>query len=301
MKEITALSYAIEYNDRKDVNLKYKIVADSCCDMSVENDAYGNVELIPLTLYLEDKEYIDDKTFNQKEFIRHVSESKECAKSACPSPQDFLDAYEGDYDCVFVVTLSANLSGCYNSAMTARNMYYEEHCEDKKRIHVFDSCSASCGEGQIAQKIYELAKAGESFDDFVKKVDKYKLEMKTYFAIETLEPLRKNGRLSNLKALVATVLNIKPVMSATDDGVIIQLDQARGMERSLKKMIDYIVSNTKNIEERILAISHVNCLERAKWVKEEIMKVAKFKDITIADTAGVATLYANDGGIIIAV
>ena len=125
--------------------------------------------------------------------------------------------------------------------------------------------------------------------------------MKTYFVIETLEPLRKNGRLSNMKAVIASVLNIKPVMSATDDGLIIQLDQARGIERSIKKMISYIIENTKNIEDKILAISHVNCLERAQWVKNEIMKLAKFKDITIADTAGVATLYANDGGIIIAV
>lgn len=282
-------------------NMKYKIVADSCCDMSESNGVYGKVDLIPLTLTLEGKDYIDDETFNQKEFIRHVSEAKDYARSACPSPEAFMKAYEGDYDCVFVITLSANLSGCYNSAMTGVNMYHEEHPDDNKKIYVFNSCSASCGEGNIAQKIYELAEAGATYDEIVEKVEAYTLEMKTYFVIETLEPLRKNGRLSNLKALVATVLNIKPFMSATDEGVIIQLDQARGMERSMKKMIEYIVTNTKNIEQKILAISHVNCIERAMWVKEEIMKRAKFKDITIADTAGVATLYANDGGIIIAV
>lgn len=281
--------------------MRYKIVADSCCDMSKSNGVYGKVDLIPLTLTLEGKEYIDDATFNQKEFIQHVSAAKDYARSACPSPEVFMKAYEGDYDCVFAVTLSANLSGCYNSAMTGVNMYYDEHPDDGKKIYVFNSCSASCGEGSIAQKIYELAEAGATYDEIVEKVEAYTLEMKTYFVIETLEPLRKNGRLSNLKALVASVLNIKPVMSATDEGVIIQLDQARGMERSLKKMMEYIVKNTKNIEQKILAISHVNCIERAMWVKEELLKLAKFKDITIADTAGVATLYANDGGIIIAV
>ena len=281
--------------------MKYKIVADSCCDNSKANEVYGKVDIIPLTLTLEGKDYIDDATFNQKEFIQHVSESKDYARSACPSPEAFMKAYEGDYDCVFVVTLSANLSGCYNSAMTGANMYFEEHPDDGKKIYVFNSCSASCGEGNIAQKIYELAEAGATYDEIVEKVEAYTLEMKTYFVIETLEPLRKNGRLSNLKALVASVLNIKPVMSATDEGIIIQLDQARGMERSMKKMMEYIVKNTKNIEQKILAISHVNCLERAMWVKEELLKLANFKDITIADTAGVATLYANDGGIIIAV
>lgn len=281
--------------------MKYKIVADSCCDMSKANDVYGKVDLIPLTLMLDGKDYVDDATFNQLEFIKHVSESKDYARSACPSPEAFMEAYEGDYDCVFVVTLSANLSGCYNSAMTGRNMYFEEHPGDGKKIYVFNSCSASCGEGSIAQKIYELAEGGASYDEIVEKVEAYALEMKTYFVIETLEPLRKNGRLSNLKAFMATVLNIKPVMSATDEGIIIQLDQARGTERALKKMIEYIIERTKDKEKKVLAISHVNCVERAMWVKEEIMKVARFKDITIADTAGVSTLYANDGGIIIAV
>ena len=281
--------------------MKYKIIGDSCCDISKANKTYGKVELIPLTLTLEGKEYIDDETFDQKEFIQHVSKAKDYARSACPSPERFMNAYEGDYDCVFVVTLSANLSGSYNSAMTGRNMYYDEHPDDGKKIYIFNSCSASCGEANIAEKIYEYAEAGASYDEIVEKVEAYTLEMKTYFVIETLEPLRKNGRLSNLKALVATVLNIKPVMSASDEGLIIQLDQTRGMERAIRKMIDYIVKNTKNIEQKVLAISHVNCYERAQWVKEEIMKLAKFKDITIADTAGVSTLYANDGGIIIAV
>lgn len=281
--------------------MKYKIVADSCCDISKECEVYGKVDIIPLTLTLEGKDYIDDETFNQKEFIDHVAAASDCARSACPSPQSYMNAYEGDYDCVFVVTLSGNLSGSYNSAMTGKNMYFEEHPEDKKKIHVFDSCSASCGEANLTQKIYELAEKGLEFEEVVQQVEEYSLEMKTYFVIETLEPLRKNGRLSNLKAIVASVLNIKPYMSATDEGIIIQLGQARGMERSLKKMIEYIVKNTKNIEEKVLAISHVNCLERAIWVKEEILKMAKFKNITIADTAGVSTLYANDGGIIVAV
>ena len=281
--------------------MKYKIIGDSCCDISKSNEVYGKVWHIPLTLSLEGKEYIDDETFNQKEFIDHVAASKDYARSACPSPQSYMEAYEGDYDSVFVVTLSGNLSGSYNSAMTAVNMYFEEYPNDNKKIHVFDSCSASCGEGNIAQKIYELAEQGLSHEEIVEQVKEYSLAMKTYFVIETLEPLRKNGRLSNLKAIVASVLNIKPVMGATDDGLIIQLGQARGMERSLKKMIEFIVENTKDIEEKVLAISHVNCLDRAMWVKEEILKLAKFKDITIADTAGVATLYANDGGIIVAV
>ena len=281
--------------------MKYKIIGDSCCDISRAYGCYGKVEKIPLTLTLDGKEYIDDDTFNQIEFIEHVAASKDYARSACPSPERFMKAYEGDYDCVFVITLSANLSGCYASAMAGIDMYRDEHPEDEKKIYVFNSCSASPGEGNIAEKIYSLAEAGASYEEIVEKVEAYTLSMKTYFVLETLEPLRKNGRLSNIKALMASVLNIKPVMSASDEGLIIQLEQVRGIERALKKMMDYIVKNTKDIEEKVLSIAHVNCIERAKWVKEELAKLAKFKDIVITETAGVATLYANDGGIIVAV
>lgn len=281
--------------------MKYKIIGDSCTDISPSYEVYGKVDLIPLTLTLEGKDYVDNETFNQIEFINHVAEAKDYARSACPSPERFMKAYEGDYEGVFVITLSANLSGCYRSAMAAIDMYYDEHPDDPKKIYVFNSCSASCAQGNIAQKIYELGEAGATFEEIVEKVEAYILEMKTFFVLETLEPLRKNGRLSNLKAIVASVLNIKPVMGASDDGLIIQLDQARGIERALKKMMQYVVENTKNLEQKILSISHVNCLERAKWVKEELLKLAKFKDIVITETAGVATLYANDGGIIVAV
>lgn len=125
--------------------------------------------------------------------------------------------------------------------------------------------------------------------------------MNTFFVLETLETLRKAGRLSNLKAFVANTLNIKPVMGSTKEGTIQQLSQARGMKKALAKMVDSVISTTKDCENRILAISHCNCPERAEYVKECIEKIATFKEIFIVNTAGVSSMYANDGGVIIAV
>lgn len=280
--------------------MKFKIVADSCCDLDEKGQKLDNIEKIPLTLHIDGVDIVDDESFDQLDFIRRVSESRECPGSSCPSPGMYMDAYEGDYDCVFVVTLSGNLSGSWNSAEVGKKMYYEEHPGDKKKIHVFDSCSASTGEARIATYIHELANTeGETFETIVDKVNAYKLEMKTYFVIETLETLRKNGRLTGLQAIVANVLNIKPVMGATDEGTIIKLDQARGMEKALKKLAQIIAEQVKNPAEKVLAITHCNCRERAEWMKSEIEKLVKFKEITIGETRGVATMYANDGGIII--
>ena len=281
--------------------MKYKIVVDSCCDFDERVSIIKEYEKVPLMLHVDGEDILDDETFNQLEFIRKVRESKLAAGSSCPSPGSYMQAYEGDYDAVFAITLSANLSGSWNSAEIGKKMYYEENPNDTKKIHVFDSCSASIGESQIGIKIAEYANEGMEFDEIVKKVTEYGLESKTYFVIETLETLRKNGRLTNLQAIVATVLNIKPVMSATDEGIIIKLDQARGMDKALLKLIAVIVDKTKNPEDKVLSISHCNNLNRAIWVKDELKKVSNFKDITITGMGGVSTLYANDGGIIITV
>ena len=191
-------------------------------------------------------------------------------------------------------------SGSYNSAVLGKNLYEEEHT-DAKKIYVFNSKSASIGETIIGMKIQEFEEAGCSFDEVVEKVEEYIQSMNTYFVLETLETLRKNGRLSNLKAFIANSLNIKPVMGSTKEGLICQLDQARGMNKALERMVKDMISKTKDCENRVLAIAHCNCPERAKAVKEKIEKIAKFKKIIIINTAGVSSMYANDGGVIMAV
>ena len=140
-----------------------------------------------------------------------------------------------------------------------------------------------------------------SFEDTVEEVNRFILDMHTYFVLETLENLRKNGRLSAVKAFVASALNIKPVMGATDQGVIIQLGQARGIQKALRKMVEVMAEEVKNPEEKVLGLVHCNNRERAEYVKEEIQKLVKVKDIIILETSGVSTLYAAQGGIIMVI
>lgn len=280
--------------------MKYKLVVDSCCDFAEDFKAGDNIEIVPLTLHIDGMDIMDDETFNQADFIKRVAESEECPKSSCPSPARYMEAYKGDYDCVFVVTLSANLSGSWNSAEVGKQMYYDEYPDDKKQIYVFDSCSASPGESRIACEIIEAAKKDDAtFESVVETVLAYKKNMKTYFVIETLETLRKNGRLTGLKAVIANVLNIKPIMAGNEEGQIVKIEQTRGIEKALLRLAQIVAENIENPEKKILSISHCNNRERALKVKEEIEKLVNFKKITIGDTKGIATMYASDGGIII--
>lgn len=278
--------------------MSFHIVADSCCELTADMKKRGKIEIAPLTLEVGGESILDDETFDQKYFLKRVAECPECPKSACPSPDYFRKSFLNGAERCYAVTLSAQLSGSYNSAVLGANLAQEEN-EDLK-IHVFNSRSASIGETLIAKKIVECEEAGMSFERVVETVELYISTQHTYFVLENLETLRKNGRLSKTKALVASALKIKPVMGATPEGDIVQLDQARGINKALMKMVDAIVNDAQHVENKTLAISHCNCPERAEMVKEALLERLAVQDVFVLDTQGVSSMYANDGGIIIA-
>ena len=278
--------------------MSFHIVADSCCELTADMKKRGNIEIAPLTLEVGGESILDDETFDQKYFLKRVAECPECPKSACPSPYYFRQSFLNGAERCYAVTLSAQLSGSYNSAVLGANLAQEEN-EDLK-IHVFNSRSASIGETLIVKKIVECEEAGMSFERVVETVELYISTQHTYFVLENLETLRKNGRLSKTKALVASALKIKPVMGATSEGDIVQLDQARGINKALMKMVDAIVNDAQHVENKTLAISHCNCPERAEMVKEALLERLAVQDVFVLDTQGVSSMYANDGGIIIA-
>ena len=183
--------------------------------------------------------------------------------------------------------------------MLGANLAQEE--DEDLKIHVFNSRSASIGETLIVKKIVECEEAGMSFERVVETVELYISTQHTYFVLENLETLRKNGRLSKTKALVASALKIKPVMGATSEGDIVQLDQARGINKALMKMVDAIVNDAQHVENKTLAISHCNCPERAHQVRDMIReKCPAIGEIILTPTSALSSMYANDGGIVIA-
>lgn len=276
--------------------MSFHIVCDSCTDLTEEDLKKGCYTLVPLTLLVDGEEIIDDETFDQADFLAKVAVSKEAVKSACPAPESYMEAYSKADD-IYVVTLSAELSGSYNSAVLGKNLYEEEN--GTKNIHVVNSRGAATTQVLIARKLNEYASQGMPFEEVVDKIEEYTTSLRTYFVLETLEVLRKNGRLSRLSATIAGALNIKPVMIGTRDGVIQKAAQARGMKKALAKMVEHMGSEGRDLTRRQFVISHCNCYERAVYVKELIKKHLHAEDVDIVDTKGVSSLYACDGGIIV--
>ena len=274
-----------------------KIVADSCCEFPEELKREVTCVNVPLILMLGEHTVMDDESFEQKSFLKMVSECKGVPRSACPSPEKYMSAYEGDEDCVFVVTLSSALSGSYNTAVLAKELYEEEHGTDKK-IYVFDSKSASGGEAQVAIKAAELYRQGKSYEEIVEETESFIAGMNTYFVLESLDVFRKNGRLSNTKAFAANMLSLKPVCKGVN-GIVESAAIQRGIKNALKKMVEISLEGIKDTKDRILIINHCNCYERAAGVLADFISRVEFKKTMILDTRGVSTLYASDGGIIV--
>ena len=240
---------------------------------------------------------VDDEGFDQAEFLKLVKESQECPKTACPSPEAFKKAYECEEEDIYVITISSHLSGSYNSAMVGKSLYEEEH--GHKNILILDSESAASGELCLAMAICEMYDKGMKFEEISSQILTMRDQQRTYFVLDSLEYLRKNGRLTGLQAFFATALNIKPVMGA-DRGVIIKLDQARGVGKAFARMCEIAIRERGKAVEGRAVIAHCNAPERAEQVKKELAGLGLSREIVITETAGVSTLYAGDGGIILA-
>lgn len=276
--------------------MKYRIVADSSCDLNDELRSRLNIGLVPLNIDVDGKTFRDDDSMDVPKLIKAMKKSINPVRTSSPSPGDFLKEYEKSEN-IFVVTLSSALSSTYNNAVLAKNMALEK---GNKFIHVFDSLSASIGETLVSIKIHDLIQRKFSKEEIVSRTEEYIKDMKTFFILESLDNLIKAGRISKVMGHIATALSIKPIMGEDGKGNIKLVEKVRGKKRAFRRLVSIIGEQGEKIEGKILGIAHCNALDKAEYLKAEIEKRYKFKEIIIVETAGLSTAYANDGGVILA-
>ena len=277
------------------------ILADSCCDLSPELLKKTQAKIAPLTITIDDTHYVDDGTVDIPPYLAAIKASKNPVRSACPSPDLYAEdirATEGD---CFIVTLSAKLSGSHNAASLGVQLAQEDMPE--KKVHVFDSESASAGETYIALMIHDLIAAGKSFEQIVELVEEKIRSMHTLFVLDSLDNLVKNGRISKTVALLANVLSIRLLMSDDGHGAIKNISKARGIKGALGQMVETCRKHTDGLAaaSQRLVISYCNCPERARQVRDMIReKCPAIGEIIMTPTSALSSMYANDGGIVIA-
>ena len=277
------------------------ILADSCCDLSPELLKKTQARVAPLTITIDDTHYVDDGTVDIPPYLAAMKASKNPGRSACPSPDLYAEDIKAADDDCFIITLSSKLSGSHNAAVLGVQLAEEDMPE--KKVHVFDSESASAGETYLALMIHDLIAAGKSFEQIVETVEEKIRSMHTLFVLDSLDNLVKNGRISKTVALLANVLSIRLLMSDDGHGAIKNISKARGIKGALTQMVETCRKHTEGLAaaSQRLVISYCNCPERARQVRDMIReKCPAIGEIVMTPTSALSSMYANDGGVVIA-
>ena len=273
--------------------MKNNLVVDSCTDFIKETE---DIPRVPFRILIEDEEIIDENLDIIK-LIEKMKNTKKQIKTACAPPEDFINKLKEEAN-NFIVTISSQLSGSYNSAMVAVETFKEKFPDSF--VHIFDTKTAAAGETLIAMKVKSLIEENLNVEEIIERTNKFIAKTNTLFILESLDNLAKNGRITNFKAILANMLHIVPIMGADDDGHIVLREQVRGKKKAFARLVDKIAEYNVDYENTILGITHVNCLEKAEKLRDDIKAKYPFKDIKIFKSSGLSTIYADDGGIVIA-
>ena len=277
--------------------MEYKIIVDSCCDMTPELAERLGVTSVPMTLMLGSKEFVDDETLDLPDFMVQMKNCKEKVSTAAPSPFSFMEAITSAINS-FVVTISSGLSASYANARMGKD--FADENGDATNVHIFDTKSASAGEVLVAIKIRELLTKGIPVEQIISSINHFIDNMKTYFVLEKHDNLIKNGRLNKITGAIVQLLNVKLIMGADGKGTITLFSKPLGHEQMLERLIALIRNSKKTTSGENLVICHCNNLPLAKQLSDLIKRQFSFKEILIVPTRGAISLYADDKGIVMA-
>ena len=268
-----------------------KIVVDSSANMTF---GCPDIASVPLKIITDEKEYIDDETLNVPAMVWDLQTYNGRSSTACPSPQDWLEAF-GDKPYVFCIAITSNLSGCCNAAYIAKADYEQEHPD--RKVCVIDSLSTGGEMELIAEKIRELIGAGLSFEEICDAVKAYQQHTGLMFMLESMQNLANNGRVSKIAAKAAGILGIRVVGKASDVGALEQLEKCRGEKKAITSLLNQLTG--LGYEGGKIRISHCLNEAAAMALRDGIHAMYPQADVQIRPAGGLCSFYAEKGGLLI--
>ena len=287
-----------------------RIIADSSCDLYSLD--YQDFKTVPLTIYTKERSFIDDENLNITEMLDYLASYKDRSYTSCPSIDAFKEAFEGA-DEIFVMTITSALSGSYNSALNAAQMYKDEH--PLAKIAVFDSLSTGAEEILALQKLVKLikegknfetieeeiraylAKEGKNFETIEEEIRAYLAKSRLFFSFFSIHNLAQNGRVNKTAAGVLNVLNIGVYGTATSEGKIAMTGKARGEKKCLKALFDQM--KEAGYEGGKAIITHTENEEAAQNLKDLVLSSYPDANIQIFPTRGLCSYYMERKGVVI--
>lgn len=270
----------------------FKIIADSSADLLSLSGT--DFEVAPLKIITNEREFTDNAALDVKEMVTFLSEYKGRSSTSCPSPSDWLEAF-GDAENIFCVTITGTLSGSYNAAENAKNIYLEEHPD--RNVMVINSLSAGAELILIVEKLNELILQGKDFDTICKEIKAYTDKTGLLFVLESMKNLANNGRVSPLIAKMAGLLGIRVVGKASDNGDLEQLNKCRGEAKTLETVVEHLIEF--GLKNGKVIINHCFNPETANNLKALIEQKIEKAKVAIGECRGLCSFYAEKGGLMI--
>lgn len=274
--------------------MKWNIVLDSSCDLtSEEKTPQVGIDIIPLSIIVGNKCFTDDDSINTKELLTAMTQEKEASSTACPSPDDFCNAFLKAENSI-CITLTGELSGTFNCAVVGKQMALEQN--PSLNIHIIDSKATAGKMVLIKEKALELINDGLEFNEICKELDEYNNSTHLVFALGGYDNLIKTGRMSKISGIMATALGIRAVAIAKD-GKIEVAKKPRGEKNAISAMIE-IMQSTKSLKGKNVVISHCENPSAAEYMKNQITEKLGVKSVRIIKCKGLTSFYTMEKGII---
>ncbi|HBG1773965.1 TPA: DegV family protein [Clostridioides difficile] len=277
--------------------MKIKLVCDSLCDIPDEISEKDYIEIVPLTVIFNDREYIEGVDIKKEEFYKKVKEIKQIPKTSQATYMEFKEVFdkfitEGYH--IICMTGAANASGTFQSAMIAKN-----DVNENEKIHIFDTRNLSLGSGQYVIKACELLEEGLGFEEIIDELENTCSSVRLLFAPYTLDFLKQSGRVPVATALIGNMLNIKPIFFF-DNGEAKLVNKVRGIKNIASKLVDIILEmNEGSLEGKIVTIGCGDNLHDCEILKDEVNKRIKARRVLF--TRGGVSICSHTGPDILAI
>ncbi|WP_407271770.1 DegV family protein [Radiobacillus sp. PE A8.2] len=279
---------------------KIKLMTDSSADIPKTMQETYDIEVVPLYVHFGNEQYksgvtIDTATFNQK-----IKDSDDFPLSSAPGPNEFYEAFKCiDSEVpIILLAISDGISSTYNHALLGKKMLLDE--EPERKIEVINTKTASSGMILLLDEAIKKTNEGYHYEELVTHLYEKVESTITLFVLKTVENLVRGGRLDRVKGAIVKTLNIRLLMRASEEGTIEVTEKVRGEKKSIRRFIDQIGSYTKNVEDKMLAMTHCNAEDWANHVLQEIKNVYPFKETTLAEMGPAISTHAGEGGLVIA-
>ena len=264
--------------------MSYRIITDSCANLTDELIESLDLDIIPLSYYIGDKEYIgyqkgvptDYKTFYDLARKREKITTSQITYEAFEKA--FTDVLETGNDFLYI-GFSSGLSGSYQAALRVAKDLQKKYPD--RKMMVVDSLCASMGQGLLVYHAVQRKNEGKTLEEVAKWVEDNKLRLVHWFTVDDLFFLKRGGRVSATSAVAGTILGIKPVLHVDDEGHLILMEKVRGRKASLNALINHMIETIQDAAQQVIFISHGDCIEDAKYIAEKVRQAINVKDIII--------------------